>query len=77
MARVPGRLRVTTVRPSSDRGEKVQESGLPNVFVPRLDHSVGVEALPILGSGKLDLRERRRIAAAALSSQGTAVPDRG
>ncbi len=55
---------------------KVQESGLPNLFVPRLDHFVKVAALPILGTGKLDLRETRRIAAEALSASSAVVPQR-
>jgi len=45
---------------------KVQEAGLPNLFIPRLDHFIRVEQLPILGSGKLDLRTIRRIAAESL-----------
>jgi len=41
---------------------KVVESGLPNLFTPRLDHFVKVETIPILGTGKLDLREVKRLA---------------
>ena len=46
--------------------EKVVASGLPNLFVPRQDDFVKVEQLPILGTGKLDLREVKRIASETL-----------
>jgi acyl-[acyl-carrier-protein]-phospholipid O-acyltransferase/long-chain-fatty-acid--[acyl-carrier-protein] ligase len=42
--------------------EKVASSGLPNLFIPRRDAFVKVDALPVLGSGKLDLRAIRMIA---------------
>jgi acyl-[acyl-carrier-protein]-phospholipid O-acyltransferase/long-chain-fatty-acid--[acyl-carrier-protein] ligase len=41
---------------------KVAASGLPNLFIPRWDHFIKVEQLPLLGSGKLDLRAVKRIA---------------
>ncbi|MAE77672.1 MAG: acyl-[ACP]--phospholipid O-acyltransferase [Planctomycetes bacterium] len=46
--------------------EVVSKSGLPNLFVPKRDSFVAVESLPLLGTGKLDLREVKRVAAAAL-----------
>jgi acyl-[acyl-carrier-protein]-phospholipid O-acyltransferase/long-chain-fatty-acid--[acyl-carrier-protein] ligase len=45
--------------------EKLAASGLPNLFIPRRDQFVKVPALPLLGNGKLDLREVKRIAQAA------------
>ena len=36
--------------------------GLPNLFIPRRDHFIKVDAIPILGSGKLDLRAVRQMA---------------
>ena len=45
--------------------EKLSESGLPNLFLPRIDQFVKVDAMPLLGTGKLDLREIRRVAAAS------------
>jgi acyl-[acyl-carrier-protein]-phospholipid O-acyltransferase/long-chain-fatty-acid--[acyl-carrier-protein] ligase len=42
--------------------EKVASVGLPNLFIPRRDHFIKVEKLPLLGTGKLDLRETKRIA---------------
>ena len=40
--------------------------GLPNLFLPRRDHFVKVDALPMLGTGKLDLRALKSLAAEAL-----------
>ena len=42
--------------------EKVSASGLPNLFIPRKDHFIKVEQLPVLGTGKLDLRALKQIA---------------
>jgi acyl-[acyl-carrier-protein]-phospholipid O-acyltransferase/long-chain-fatty-acid--[acyl-carrier-protein] ligase len=47
--------------------ERLRSAGLPNLFVPRLDQFVRVERIPVLGSGKLDLRAVRRAAAEALA----------
>ncbi|MGB0910607.1 MAG: acyl-[ACP]--phospholipid O-acyltransferase [Nitrospirales bacterium] len=42
--------------------EKASAGGLPNLFIPRKDHFVKVESLPMLGTGKLDLRALKQIA---------------
>ena len=42
--------------------------GLPNLFIPRRDQFVRVDALPMLGTGKLDLREVKRTAEERLSA---------
>jgi len=42
--------------------EKVAAQGLPNLFLPRRDHFLKVDKLPVLGTGKLDLRQMKRIA---------------
>ena len=46
--------------------EKAVASGLPNLYLPRPDHFVHVEKLPLLGTGKLDLRRVKQVAMAAL-----------
>jgi acyl-[acyl-carrier-protein]-phospholipid O-acyltransferase/long-chain-fatty-acid--[acyl-carrier-protein] ligase len=51
--------------------EKLSSSGLPNLFIPRRDHFLKVDALPILGTGKLDLRAARRIAEEGLRKPTT------
>ena len=41
---------------------KLGHSSLPKLFIPRKDAFVKVEQIPVLGSGKLDLRALKRIA---------------
>ncbi|THJ17213.1 MAG: MFS transporter [Nitrospira sp. CG24B] len=48
--------------------ERVSASGLPNLFIPGKNQFVKVDALPVLGTGKLDLRNVKRIAVERLSS---------
>lgn len=55
-ARIPGIL------------EKLSTSGLPNLFIPGKHQFVKVETLPVLGTGKLDLRGVKRIAMERLGS---------
>ncbi len=45
--------------------EKLTQSDLPNLWRPRADQFVHVEAFPLLGTGKLDLRRIREMAEAA------------
>ncbi len=47
--------------------ETIASGGLPNLFIPRRDQFVNVEDLPLLGTGKLDLQELKRIASDALA----------
>ena len=55
--------------------EKMRKLGLPNLYLPRRDSFVKVDALPLLGTGKLDLRGLKRIASEALGqSQSTRSP---
>lgn len=42
--------------------EKVAAAGLPNLFIPHRQSFLKVETLPVLGTGKLDLRSLKRIA---------------
>ena len=48
---------------------KLTEQGLPNLFIPGRNQFVKVEALPVLGTGKLDLRGIKRIALERLASR--------
>jgi acyl-[acyl-carrier-protein]-phospholipid O-acyltransferase/long-chain-fatty-acid--[acyl-carrier-protein] ligase len=43
--------------------------GLPNLYIPRRDHFIKVNAIPILGTGKLDLRAIHRMAEEALKAK--------
>ena len=47
--------------------EKLSDSGLPNLFIPKQDNFLKVDQLPILGTGKLDLRALKRLAMKSLS----------
>ncbi len=38
------------------------KTGFPNLFIPRREHFIRVEQLPLLGTGKLDLRRLKAIA---------------
>jgi acyl-[acyl-carrier-protein]-phospholipid O-acyltransferase/long-chain-fatty-acid--[acyl-carrier-protein] ligase len=42
--------------------EKLSQSDLPNLWIPRPNQFFYVEELPHLGSGKLDLRRLREMA---------------
>jgi acyl-[acyl-carrier-protein]-phospholipid O-acyltransferase/long-chain-fatty-acid--[acyl-carrier-protein] ligase len=63
---------------SPDRAEeargKLGALGLPNLFIPRRDSFVKVDALPLLGSGKLDLRAVKRVAEEKLTAPVGADP---
>ncbi|MCX7915631.1 MAG: acyl-[ACP]--phospholipid O-acyltransferase, partial [Verrucomicrobiae bacterium] len=48
--------------------EKLAKANLPNLWKPKPDHFIRVPSLPLLGSGKLDLRQAREIAARALAA---------
>jgi acyl-[acyl-carrier-protein]-phospholipid O-acyltransferase/long-chain-fatty-acid--[acyl-carrier-protein] ligase len=45
--------------------EKLAQSDLPNLWKPRADQFFQIEALPYLGTGKLDLRKARELAVKA------------
>ncbi len=47
--------------------QRLAGSGLPNLFLPRRENFVKVDKLPVLGTGKLDLREVKRVAIERLS----------
>jgi acyl-[acyl-carrier-protein]-phospholipid O-acyltransferase/long-chain-fatty-acid--[acyl-carrier-protein] ligase len=49
--------------------ERLATMGLPNLFLPRRDDFVRVASLPLLGSGKLDLRAVKVQALAALAGR--------
>ena len=46
---------------------KLATNGLPNLFIPSRSNFVKVETLPLLGTGKMDLRNLKRIAMERLS----------
>jgi acyl-[acyl-carrier-protein]-phospholipid O-acyltransferase/long-chain-fatty-acid--[acyl-carrier-protein] ligase len=65
------RLVVLHACPELDAKQVVQalaDSGLPKLWLPGAGDFVRVEAIPILGSGKVDLRQLKQIAREATSS---------
>jgi acyl-[acyl-carrier-protein]-phospholipid O-acyltransferase/long-chain-fatty-acid--[acyl-carrier-protein] ligase len=49
--------------------ERLGAQGLPNLFIPRRDHFIKVDKLPMLGTGKLDLRGMRQVAEEAMKDK--------
>ncbi len=43
--------------------------GLPNLFIPRRENFIKVDTIPVLGTGKLDLKAIRRIAEEAIGAE--------
>ncbi|MCA8973661.1 MAG: AMP-binding protein, partial [Planctomycetes bacterium] len=69
-ARKGERLMVLTTLAADEVAEVIERlgrRGLPPLFVPRADQFVAVEALPLLGTGKLDLRAVRDLCLEARS----------
>ena len=55
--------------------EKLKAADLPNLWVPRRDRFHEIDAIPVLGSGKVALSEAKRIAAAMFGGEGGGSPD--
>ena len=55
--------------------EKLLSLGLPNLWLPRKDAFLRVDRLPLLGTGKLDLRKVREIARAGFDDAGE-IPEK-
>ena len=54
--------------------KKLRESGLPNLWLPRKENFFVVDALPMLGSGKLDLHHVKEIARRLATTQPVPQP---
>jgi acyl-[acyl-carrier-protein]-phospholipid O-acyltransferase/long-chain-fatty-acid--[acyl-carrier-protein] ligase len=48
--------------------QKLMASDLPKLWIPKVDDIRIVESLPLLGTGKLDLRAAKRLAAEGVSA---------
>ena len=48
--------------PPAELWRRLSETDLPKLWIPKQDHMYPVESLPVLGSGKLDLRAVRTLA---------------
>jgi len=49
-------LHAKTAKSTEDMQAALKDAGLPNIFIPSADSFFEVERLPVLGTGKLDLR---------------------
>ena len=49
-------------RSTDELRQGLSEAGLPNIFIPSADSFLQVDELPVLGTGKLDLKGVKQIA---------------
>ena len=49
---------------AADMVEKLRVRNMPNLWVPKADDFVKIDSIPLLGSGKVDLQELKKRAAA-------------
>ena len=47
--------------------EKMNDMGLPNLFIPKKDRFLKVEMIPVLGTGKMDLKGIKQLASEAFN----------
>jgi acyl-[acyl-carrier-protein]-phospholipid O-acyltransferase/long-chain-fatty-acid--[acyl-carrier-protein] ligase len=47
---------------------KLAATGLPNLFIPKRENFIKVDHLPVLGTGKLDLRTLKQLALEKLTN---------
>ena len=52
----------TFTMPTREMGQKLGERGIPNLWVPGERDYFAVKELPVLGTGKLDLRKVKDLA---------------
>jgi acyl-[acyl-carrier-protein]-phospholipid O-acyltransferase/long-chain-fatty-acid--[acyl-carrier-protein] ligase len=43
---------------------RLEDCGLPNLWIPRSNHFHRIEAIPVLGTGKMDIRAVKKMAVA-------------
>ena len=61
-------------RTPAELRDALAAQGLPNLFLPGRDSFVEVEVLPVVGSGKLDLKGIKQIALQAMTERGAKRP---
>jgi acyl-[acyl-carrier-protein]-phospholipid O-acyltransferase/long-chain-fatty-acid--[acyl-carrier-protein] ligase len=54
--------------------KRMRDSGLPKLWVPRKENFFPVQALPFLGSGKLDLKRVKETAKRLAAEQTASAP---
>ena len=56
-------LHLPTTKDLDDVRRKLSDAGLPNLFIPSRDSFYEIEQIPMLGTGKLDLKRAKELAA--------------
>ena len=64
-------LIVTSNENTKEAAEKLAQTDLPALWRPRANQFVRIEAIPYLGTGKLDLRKVKELAAPATKAEET------
>ncbi len=59
-------LHLPTEKSIDEIRSALSDAGLPNLFIPSADSFLKVETIPMLGTGKLDLKQAREVAASLL-----------
>jgi acyl-[acyl-carrier-protein]-phospholipid O-acyltransferase/long-chain-fatty-acid--[acyl-carrier-protein] ligase len=59
--------------PADELLKRLREGNLPKLWLPRKENFFAVDALPMLGSGKLDLHQIKEIAKKFAAVQSTAA----
>jgi acyl-[acyl-carrier-protein]-phospholipid O-acyltransferase/long-chain-fatty-acid--[acyl-carrier-protein] ligase len=63
--------------PTSKTPDQIRQdlaaAGLPNLWIPSPDSFIQVDQIPVLGTGKLDLKAMREVALARLAKSGPAT----
>jgi acyl-[acyl-carrier-protein]-phospholipid O-acyltransferase/long-chain-fatty-acid--[acyl-carrier-protein] ligase len=52
----------------------LNDSELPKLWIPKRDNVYLIDAIPVLGTGKIDLRAVKTLAAAKTEAAATATP---
>lgn len=68
-------LHLSTNRTPEELRENLRAAGLPNLFIPPADGFLQVEEIPLLGTGKLDLKGIKELAATLAANRSTATVD--
>ena len=64
--RAARRVHTAPAKSPEQIGRELAAAGLPNLFIPSPDSFIQVEQIPVLGTGKLDLKGMRDVALPAI-----------
>ena len=56
-------LHLNTEKDISEIRKALSDAGLPNLFIPSQDSFLEIDEIPMLGTGKLDLKGAKQMAA--------------